>query len=141
VSTSLASRLRALLGARYAVFVLRVVGAAACFAIAVVLSVIPGPAFVFWILGFMLLGFGAGQILLSLHAVQEWTRRHVPYAHRLPRLRKGHIRRILRHRWVQMLDGVSGHREARTRRRAARRVARSMVRAAHEPRGGRRRVD
>src|SRR2546422_430752 len=90
-----------------------------CFAVAIVLTVLPGPAFVFWILGFMFLGFGAGQILLSLHAVQEWMHRKVPLANRFPRLRKGHIRKVLRHRWIQMLDGLSGHRESRARRRAA----------------------
>jgi hypothetical protein len=139
VSPRWTGRLRALLGARYPLLVLRLVTAVLCFLIAIVLSVAPGPAFPFWILGFMLLGFSAGQILLSLHAVQEWMHRHVPGARRLPRLRKGHIRRILRHRWVQVVDRLSGHRDARARRRAARRVARGMVRAAHEP--PRRRVD
>ena len=125
------ARLKSLLGARYPRLVLRMVATVVCFAVAIVLTVLPGPAFVFWILGFMFLGFGAGQILLSLHAVQEWMHRKVPLANRFPRLRKGHIRKVLRHRWIQMLDGLSGHRESRARRRAARRVARSMVQA-HE---------
>ena len=100
--------------------VIRMVLAAACFVIAAVLSVIPGPAVVFWLAGFILLGFSAGQILLSLHAVQEFLHRHVPYANRLPRMHKLHIRRMLRHRWIRMLDRLSGGHEGRARRRAAR---------------------
>ena len=100
--------------------VLRMVLAAVCFVVAAVLSVFPGPAFVFWLAGFILLGFSAGQILLSLHAVQEFLHRHVPYANRLPKLRKQHIRHMLRHRWVRMLDRLSGGHEGRARRRAAR---------------------
>ena len=105
--------------------VIRIVLALACFAIAAVLSVVPGPAFIFWLAGFVLLGFSAGQILLSLHAVQEFLHRHVPYADRLPRLRKLHIRRMLRHRWVQTIDRLSGGREARRRRRARREARRN----------------
>ncbi|MFN8642347.1 MAG: hypothetical protein U0802_12090 [Candidatus Binatia bacterium] len=90
--------------------VIRMVLAAGCFVVAAVLSVIPGPAVVFWLAGFVLLGFSAGQILLSVHAVQELLHRHVPYANRLPRLRKLHIRRMLRHRWIRMLDRLSGGR-------------------------------
>lgn len=100
--------------------VLRIALAAICFVVAAVLSVVPGPAFVFWLAGFILLGFSAGQILLSLHAVQEFLRRHVPYANRLPRLHKLHIRRMLRHRWVRAIDRLSGGHEGRARRRAAR---------------------
>ena len=100
--------------------VLRMVLAAVCFVVAAVLSVFPGPAFVFWLAGFILLGFSAGQILLSLHAVQEFLHRHVPYANRLPKLRKQHIRHMLRHRWVRMLDRLSGGHEGRARRRAER---------------------
>ena len=118
------ARLKTLLGARYPRLMLRMVSAVACFAVAIVLTVLPGPAFIFWILGFMLLGFNAGQILLSLHAVQEWMHRRFPLAGRVPRLRKGHVRRILRHRWIQMLNRLSGHHEARAHRRAARRAAR-----------------
>lgn len=98
--------------------VIRLLLAVVCFAVAAVLSVFPGPAFVFWLAGFVLLGFSAGQILLSLHAVQEFLHRHVPFANRLPRLRKHHIRRMLRHRWVQILDRLGGGREGRRRRRA-----------------------
>jgi hypothetical protein len=94
-----------------------------CFIVAIVLSVAPGPAFIFWIAGFVLLGFSVGQILLSVHAVQEVVRRRVPYADRLPRLRKHQIRRMMRHRWVRMLDSLSGHRERRRLRREARRAA------------------
>lgn len=100
--------------------VIRMALAAVCFVVAAVLSVIPGPAFVFWLAGFVLLGFSAGQILLSLHAVQELLHRHVPLANRLPRLRKLHIRRMLRHRWVRILDRLSGGHQGRARRRAAR---------------------
>jgi hypothetical protein len=102
--------------------VVRAVLAVLCFVIAIVLSVAPGPAFVFWIGGFVLLGFSVGQILLSVHAVQELVRRRVPYADRLPRLRKHQIRRMMRHRWVRMLDALSGHREQRRLRREARRA-------------------
>jgi hypothetical protein len=116
--------------------VLRVALAAVCFLIAVVLSVAPGPAFVFWIAGFVLLGFGVGQVLLSAHAVQEFLHRRVPYAERLPRMRKHHIRRMMRHRWVRMLDSLSGHREERKARRDARRASRSARQAAGGPRAG-----
>jgi hypothetical protein len=100
--------------------VIRLVLGAVCFVVAAILSVLPGPAFVFWLAGFVLLGFSAGQILLSLHAVQEFLLRHVPVTNRLPRLRKQHIRQMLRHRWVRLVDRLSGGREARRRRRAAR---------------------
>jgi hypothetical protein len=107
------------------VYVARIVGAIGCFAVAIALSVLPGPAFVFWILGFVLLGFGVGQVLLQAKAVQEWMHRHVPGAHRwVPRVRYRHMRMILRHRWVQMLDRLSAHRERRRAERAARRAAR-----------------
>jgi hypothetical protein len=39
----------------------------------------------------------------------------------MPRLRKGHIRRLLRHRWVRALDRLSKRHEERRRRRRARR--------------------
>jgi hypothetical protein len=113
-------RLKALLDARYPRLFVRVVLALACFAVALVLTVFPGPAFVFWILGFMLLGVSAGQVLLSLHAIQERLHRHVPWAERLPRFRKGHIKAILRHRWVRALDRLSGSRRRRRERRLAR---------------------
>lgn len=108
---------------RSARLVIRAVLAVLCFLIAIVLSVLPGPAFVFWIAGFVLLGFSVGQILLSLHAVQEFLRAHVPYVDRLPQLRKHQIRRLMRHRWVRMLDAWSSQRDLRHRRRAARRAA------------------
>jgi hypothetical protein len=98
------------------------------FAVAVVLTVMPGPAFVFWILGFVLLGFSVGQILMSVHAVQEVLHRHVPFADRLPRLRKGHMRRIMRHRWIRAVDAVFARRDGRARRRAQRRAARAAAR-------------
>jgi hypothetical protein len=103
--------------------VIRSVLALLCFAVAAVLSVMPGPAFVFWIAGFVVLGFSVGQVLLSIHAVQEFLHRRVPYADRLPRLRKHHIRRMMRHRWVRTLDSLSGRGEQRRRRRQARRAA------------------
>jgi hypothetical protein len=107
------------------VYVARIVGAIVSFAIAIVLSIFPGPAFPFWILGFVLLGFGVGQILLQAKAVQEWMHRHVPGAHRwVPQVRYRHMRLILRHRWVQMLDRLSAHRERRRAARAVRRAAR-----------------
>jgi hypothetical protein len=108
---------------RTARLVIRTVLAILCFFVAIVLSVVPGPAFVFWIAGFVLLGFSVGQILLSVHAVQEFLRRRVPYADRLPKLRKHQIRRLMRHRWVRMLDSLSGHRERRRLRREARRAS------------------
>lgn len=104
---------------RTARLVIRIVLAGVCFVVAAFLSVLPGPAFVFWIAGFVLLGFSAGQILLSVHAVQEFLHRHVPYAERLPRLRKGQIRRMLRHRWVRAIDRLSHRHERRVRRRKA----------------------
>lgn len=112
---------------------IRVVLAGLCFAIAAVLSVIPGPAFIFWIAGFVLLGFSVGQILLSVHAVQVFLHRRMPWTERLmPRLRKQHIRRMMRHQWVRRLDRLSGHRERRHRKRVARR-AEAMTRHASTP--------
>ena len=108
---------------RTARLIARAVLAVLCFVIAIILSVAPGPAFVFWIAGFVLLGFSVGQILLSVHAVQEWVRHRVPYGERLPRLRKHQIRRMMRHRWVRVIDSFSGQRERRARRRDARRAA------------------
>jgi hypothetical protein len=101
----------------YPMMVLRIVLAVLSFAIAIVLSVIPGPAFPFWLLGFVLLGFGVGQILMGLHSVQAFFHRHVPVSRRLPTLRKRHIRRILRRRWVQTLDRFSGAKRRRRLRR------------------------
>ncbi len=102
---------------RTARLVVRPLLAVVCFVIAALLSVLPGPAFVFWIAGFVLLGFSAGQILMSVHAVQEFMHRRVPYADRLPRLRKHQIRRMLRHRWVRALDRLSKRHERRVQRR------------------------
>jgi hypothetical protein len=114
---------RYLPASRAARLAIRAVAALVCFAIAVVLSVMPGPAFVFWIAGFVLLGFSVGQILLSVHAVQEFLHDHVPFADRLPRLRKQHIRRMMRHRWVRSIDALSRDHDRRRRRREARRAA------------------
>jgi hypothetical protein len=108
--------------------VLRVVAAVVCFAVAVILTVFPGPAFVFWILGFVFLGVSVGQLLLAVEAIQNWLHRHVPYADRLPRLRKGHIRAILRQRWVRTLDGLAATRERRRTAREQRRAARAARR-------------
>ena len=106
-------------------YVARVALAVVSFAVALVLSVFPGPAFPFWILGFVLLGFGVGQILLRAQAVQRWLHRHVPGARRwVPRVRYRHMRTILRHRWVQTLDRLSAHRERRRAEKTARRDAR-----------------
>ena len=100
--------------------VLRMGAALVCFVIAAALSVLPGPAFVFWIAGLVLLGFSAGQILLSVHAVQDFLRRHVPWFDRLPRLSQRQIRRTLRHPWVKSIDRFSG-REAQRRSKRERR--------------------
>ena len=113
---------RYLPASRTARLAIRAVLALVCFAIAVVLSVMPGPAFVFWIAGLVLLGFSVGQILLSVHAVQEFLNDHVPYADRLPRLRKQQIRRMMRHRWVRSIDALSRDQDRRRRRREARRA-------------------
>ena len=135
---------RYLPASRTARLAIRAVLALVCFAIAVVLSVMPGPAFVFWIAGFVLLGFSVGEILLSVHAVQEFLHDNVPYADRLPRLRKQHIRRMMRHRWVRSIDALSRDQEERRRRREARRAAararrsgasRGTGRAGHEKAG------
>ena len=121
---NLASLRRCLPASRTARLAIRVALAVLCFVVAAVLSVFPGPAFVFWIAGFVLLGFSVGQILLSVHAVQEFVHRRLPWAERvLPRLRKHHIRRVMRHRWIRMLDSLSGHAERRHRRREERRAA------------------
>lgn len=118
------ARLRTLLGSRYALWLVRVIGAVVCFAIAIVLTVFPGPAIPFWILGFVLLGVSVGQLLLAVQAVQDWLRRHVPFVDRLPRFHKGHIRAILRHRWVRALERLSDQRERRRTARAHRRQRR-----------------
>lgn len=101
--------------------VVRLVLAVLSFAIAIVLSIFPGPAIPFWLLGFVLLGFSVGQILMGLHSVQEFMHRHVPASRRLPRLRKRHIRTLLRRRWVRMLDRWSGAKRRRRHVRAAKR--------------------
>jgi hypothetical protein len=54
---------------------------------------------------------------------------HVPYADRLPRLRKQQIRRMMRHRWVRSIDVLSRDQEGRRRRREARRAAAQARRA------------
>ena len=96
----------------------RAVLAGLCFVAALLLTVLPGPAFLFWIAGFVLLGVSVGQLLLSIHAIQELVHRRLPWLERLvPRLRKHHIRRVMRHRWVRMLDRLSGRHERRRRRR------------------------
>jgi hypothetical protein len=108
----------------YPMMVLRIVLAVLSFAIAIVLTVFPGPAIPFFLLGFVLLGFSVGQILMGLHSVQEFVHRHVPASRRLPRLRKRHIRTLLRRRWVRMLDRISG---SKLRRRRARRAKRAVA--------------
>ncbi len=96
-----------------------------CFVVAVVLMFIPGPAFVFWILGLMLLGFSVGQILLSVRRGQRLLHRHVPASRRVvPRIRLRHMKAVLRNRWIRWLDGLSNNRDQRQRSRAARRAAR-----------------
>lgn len=127
-------RLRAVLDSRYPRLFARVIAAVVCFALAIVLSVIPGPAFPFWILGLALLGVSVGQVLMGIHAIQEFLHRHVPYADRLPRFQKGHMKSILRHRWVQTLDRMTGYRERRRRQRAKRRAARAAGTAKDEGR-------
>jgi hypothetical protein len=117
-----------LLGTGYAQWLVRVVGAIVCFALAAVLTVAPGPAFVFWILGLVLLGVSVGQVLLALHAVQDWLHARVPFADRLPRFRKAHIRTILRNRWVRTLERISEQRERRRVARAQRRAERARRR-------------
>jgi len=112
-------------GARYPMLVARTMLAIVCFAIAIVLTVAPGPAFVFWALGFVLLGFSVGQMLLSVVAFQDFLRRRVPYADRLPRMSQRQIRAILRQHWVRSLDRLSAQRERRREARAARRAARA----------------
>lgn len=114
---------RYLPASRTARLAIRAILALVCFVIAAILSVMPGPAFVFWIAGLVLLGFSVGQILLSVHAVQEFVHDHVPYADRLPRLRKDQIRRLMRHRWVRKIDSWSSRPDDRRRRREARRAA------------------
>jgi len=125
---------RYLPASRPARLAIRAVAALVCFAIAAVLSVMPGPAFVFWIAGFVLLGFSVGRILLSVHAVQEFVHEHVPYADRLPRLHKQQIRRMMRHRWVRTLDSLSGRPEVRRRQRERRRAQSAEARAPRAPR-------
>ena len=58
---------RYLPASRTARLAIRAVAALVCFAIAVVLSVMPGPAFVFWIAGFVLLARITGPIRSKSH--------------------------------------------------------------------------
>src|SRR6185295_17011051 len=99
----------------YPMMMLRIVLAVLSFAVAIVLTVFPGPAIPFWLLGFVLLGFSVGQILMGLHSFQGFFHRHVPASRRLPTLRKRHIRKLLRRRWVQALDRLSGAKRRRRR--------------------------
>jgi hypothetical protein len=98
----------------YPMMVLRIVLAALSFVVAIVLTIFPGPAFVFWLIGFVLLGFSVGQILMGLHGVQDFLHRNVPVSRNLPTLRKRHIRRIMRQQWVKTLERLTG---AKRRRR------------------------
>ena len=111
----------------YPKMVLRIVGAVLSFAIAIVLTIFPGPAIPFWLLGFVLLGFGVGQILMGVHGVQDYLHRHVPVSRNLPTLRKRHIRRIMRQRWVRTLERLSG-----AKRRRRRQHVRAHARAVSE---------
>ena len=100
----------------YPMMVLRIVLALLSFAIAIVLTVFPGPAIPFWLLGFVLLGFSVGQILMRLHGVQDFLHRHLPVSRNLPTLRRRHIRRIMRQRWVRALERLSGSKRRRRKR-------------------------
>jgi hypothetical protein len=100
----------------YPKMVLRIVLAALSFAIAIVLTVFPGPAIPFWLFGFVLLGFSVGQILMGLHGVQDFLHRHFPVSRNLPTLRRRHIRRIMRQRWVRTLERLSGAKRRRRKR-------------------------
>jgi hypothetical protein len=100
----------------YPMMVLRIVLAALSFAIAIVLTVFPGPAFPFWLFGFVLLGFSVGQILMGLHGVQDFLHRKVPVSRNLPKLRKLHIRRIMRQSWVRTLERLTGAKRRRRKR-------------------------
>jgi hypothetical protein len=51
---------------------------------------------------------------MGLHGVQDFLHRNVPVSRNLPTLRKWHIRRIMRQRWVKTLERVTG---AKRRRR------------------------
>lgn len=129
------NHLKNLLGARYLLVVLRLVLAIACFVIATILAFIPGPAFLFWIFGFIFLGYGAGEILLSFQRVQDWMRAHVPLWDRIPPLRDRHIRYLMRNSWVRWLDRLSASRERRRLTRAERRAARAARKAERRARG------
>ena len=100
----------------YPMMVLRIVLAVLSFAIAIVLTIFPGPAIPFWLFGFVLLGFSVGQILMGVHGVQDFLHRNVPMSRSLPTLRKRHIRRIMRQRWVQTLERLSGAKRRRRKR-------------------------
>lgn len=129
------ARLRSLLGAKWPLFLARVVLALVCFAVAIVLAFIPGPAILFWFAGFLLLGFSVGQVLMSVQRTQEFLNRHIPPLRLLPRLKKGHVRAVMKNRWVQWLDRVSSHRERRHAKRAARRARRGQRLSAPLPAG------
>jgi hypothetical protein len=110
-------------------YVLRVLLALVCFAIAIVEAFIPGPAILFWIIGFMLLGFSAGQILIFVRKVQAWLHERVPASRRLPHFRTSHMKAILRHRWIRALDRMTETDHAHRRRREARRARAARLRA------------
>jgi hypothetical protein len=72
-------------------FVIRVTAAILCFAIALVLVFIPGPAFVFWIIGFLLLGF-------TVRDVVKFVQRYTPgFSDEL-------AEDVINHRWVQWVE-------------------------------------
>ncbi len=118
------------MGSRYPVLMLRTAAAVVSFVIATILAFIPGPAIPFWILGFVLLGYGAGEILLSFEKVQAWLHRHVPFVDRLPRYHRRHTRRILRNPWIRYFESVFS---SRTRRDAKRRKRRAERRKRQPP--------
>ncbi len=125
--------LRALLGSHYTMFLVRIVLAVLCFVVAVILAFIPGPAILFWIFGFIFLGYSAGEILLSFQKVQDWLRLRVPLWNRLPPLRDRHIRFLMRNQWIKWVDRLSASRERRRAKRAERRLAKAARRAQSTP--------
>ena len=90
----MAARLRWLLISAGPRLILRLALALVCFAIAIPLMFMPGPAIVFWLAGLLVLGFSVRDIVMFLHRV-------------IPGFERRHAEAALRHRWIRWIDRLS----------------------------------
>jgi hypothetical protein len=84
-------RLRALLKSASVAMIVRFAAAVACFVIAIPLLFLPGPAFVFFLAGLVLLGFSVRDIVKLAQAVT-------------PGFSEDHAERVMNHRVIRRLD-------------------------------------